>query len=279
MPVYNGQRYLREAIDSLLAQTFTDFELIISDNASTDDTETICREYAERDPRICFVRQRENRGAMANFLFVLTKGVGKYFMWAAADDRWDAGWLATTVRLLDPDVCVAFGSVVNFQDDNPEGVRSTLKSIRGPRTLRMVRYYLWNNATYQKANVIYGLYRTAELRKVASEVLGPADNRWGFDNILVFAMLQYGGLRVEPNVALYKRTRPVTGNQTTGRAMSTKLRRLGPYLFEHIRRSPPGLTQCAVLAATPIKYGWQLYRGLRRTAILLSRRTLTHRRA
>jgi len=71
MPVYNGEKYIREALDSLLAQTFTDFELIISDNASTDGTQVICEEYAARDPRIRYVRQRENRGAVANFRFVL----------------------------------------------------------------------------------------------------------------------------------------------------------------------------------------------------------------
>jgi glycosyltransferase involved in cell wall biosynthesis len=86
MPVYNGEPFIREALDSLLAQTFTDFELIISDNASTDGTEAICREYAAKDDRIRYVRQPENRGALANFQFVLDEAVGEYFMWAAADD-------------------------------------------------------------------------------------------------------------------------------------------------------------------------------------------------
>lgn len=87
MPVYNGEKSIREALDSLLAQTFTDFELIISDNASTDGTEAICREYVERDPRIRYVRQSENRGPIANFQFVLEEAVGEYFMWAAHDDE------------------------------------------------------------------------------------------------------------------------------------------------------------------------------------------------
>ena len=86
MPVFNGDKFIREALDSLLAQTFTDFELIISDNASTDRTEAICREYAERDKRIRYVRQAENLGPAANFRFVLDEAVGEYFMWAAADD-------------------------------------------------------------------------------------------------------------------------------------------------------------------------------------------------
>lgn len=86
LPVYNGASYIREALDSLLAQTFADFELIISDNASTDATETICRDYAARDRRMRYYRQTDNRGALANFLFVLDQAVAPYFMWAAHDD-------------------------------------------------------------------------------------------------------------------------------------------------------------------------------------------------
>ena len=74
MPVYNGEAYLRDALDSLLSQTFRDFELIISDNASLDTTEAICREYAGSDSRIRYIRQTENLGAAANFQFVSSFG-------------------------------------------------------------------------------------------------------------------------------------------------------------------------------------------------------------
>ena len=99
MPVYNGEAFIREALDSLLAQTFTDFELIISDNASTDGTEAICREYAAKDERIRYLRQAENRGAPANFQCVLDEAVGEYFMWAAADDWWEKTFIQTTLEL------------------------------------------------------------------------------------------------------------------------------------------------------------------------------------
>src|SRR4030066_62015 len=82
MPVYNGEPYIRAALESLLAQTFTDFELIISDNASTDATESICREYAARDSRIDYVRHEKNQGASANFQFVLDQARGEFFIWA-----------------------------------------------------------------------------------------------------------------------------------------------------------------------------------------------------
>ena len=86
MPVYNGAKYLREALDSLLAQTYKDFELVISDNASTDDTAKICQEYARKDRRIRYIRRKENVGGWKNFDFVRREARGRYFVWAAHDD-------------------------------------------------------------------------------------------------------------------------------------------------------------------------------------------------
>src|ERR1017187_2035195 len=86
MPVYNGEEYIRRALDSLLAQTFTDFELIISDNASSDATPEICTAYAKADLRIRHVRQQTNMGPSRNFSFLAKEARGKYFMWAAHDD-------------------------------------------------------------------------------------------------------------------------------------------------------------------------------------------------
>src|SRR5688500_6871770 len=88
MPVFNGEASVRQAIECLLGQTFAEFELIISDNASRDGTEAICREYAASDSRVRYIRQNENLGVLANFEFVLDQAGGEFFMWAAADDEW-----------------------------------------------------------------------------------------------------------------------------------------------------------------------------------------------
>ncbi len=98
MPVYNGEAYLREAIDSLLAQTAGDFELIISDNASTDSTPVICHAYAVKDPRVRYIRQEVNLGAAGNFIFVLKAARHEYFMWAACDDTWSTNWVETLMK-------------------------------------------------------------------------------------------------------------------------------------------------------------------------------------
>ncbi len=101
MPVHNGERYLRAALDAILGQTFSDFELIISDNASTDGTETICREYADRDQRIRYSRQERNLGAAANFNFVFAQARGEYFKWASYDDLLAPTFLEYCVAVLD----------------------------------------------------------------------------------------------------------------------------------------------------------------------------------
>src|SRR6516164_196463 len=86
LPVYNGEKYLAESLDSLLGQTFEDFELIISDNASTDSTGDICQRYAKQDSRIRYIRQPRNIGLAANHNFVIGQARGDLFKWAADDD-------------------------------------------------------------------------------------------------------------------------------------------------------------------------------------------------
>ncbi|WP_419902628.1 glycosyltransferase family 2 protein [Kiloniella sp.] len=99
--VYNGEASLAEALESLLAQTFTDFEIIVSDNASSDRTANICKAYCERDSRIRYIRQIENLGATRNFQFVLERARGRYFMWAAADDIRSPDFLKDNVQFLE----------------------------------------------------------------------------------------------------------------------------------------------------------------------------------
>lgn len=103
LPVRNGEKYLREAIDSLLAQTYSDFELIISDNASTDNTALICQEYARRDSRIRYCRFEQNIGAAGNYNHVFEISHGRYFKWAAHDDICAPEFLSRCLAALEKD--------------------------------------------------------------------------------------------------------------------------------------------------------------------------------
>lgn len=109
LPVFNGADYLAEAITSILGQTFGDFELLISDNASDDGTEEICRHYVAQDPRVRYVRQARNIGAANNYNFLVRQTASRYFKWAAHDDVLEPRFLEASVGTLDtqPDVVLA----------------------------------------------------------------------------------------------------------------------------------------------------------------------------
>src|SRR5579884_1126518 len=124
MPVYNGENYIAAALDSILAQSFSDFEVVISDNASTDHTEEICRNYQARDPRIRYYRNPKNLGAARNHNQVFTLSCGKYFKWASHDDILSPDFLARCVAVLeqDPSVVLCHSRIMVIDDFNKRTV-------------------------------------------------------------------------------------------------------------------------------------------------------------
>ncbi|HYE95588.1 MAG TPA: glycosyltransferase family 2 protein [Rubricoccaceae bacterium] len=111
LPVYNGARYLPETLADVLGQTFEDFELVICDNASTDETEALCREAAARDPRVRYVRNGRNLGALPNTNLTFAHSRGRLFCLAGHDDRRTPDFLATLVAALEeePGAVLAYG--------------------------------------------------------------------------------------------------------------------------------------------------------------------------
>lgn len=101
IPTYNCASYIAQSIESLLGQTYGDFELVISDNASTDGTEEVCRRYAAQDQRVRYVRRTENIGGPGNFRYVFSLCSGQYHKWSTADDYWHPEFLKEAVSVLD----------------------------------------------------------------------------------------------------------------------------------------------------------------------------------
>lgn len=165
LPVYNGQRYLAEALEALLGQSFTDFELIISDNASTDDTERICRRYAAKDDRIRYIRQTCNIGLNPNHNVVLREARGEYFKWAAHDDLYGHDLLARCVEALDryPDVVLSHSDMAII-DETGMVVRRFDYNLTTDSTDATKRFR--SLVVTDGADDEYGVVRTAVLRSI-----------------------------------------------------------------------------------------------------------------
>jgi len=103
LPVFNGEKYIEDTLDSILTQTYPDFELIIIDNASTDQTSQICRAYAAKDKRIHYYRNKINVGAVSSHNHAFKLSSGKYFKWAAHDDVLAPEFLSRCINVLDSD--------------------------------------------------------------------------------------------------------------------------------------------------------------------------------
>lgn len=184
LPVYNGEQYLKEAIDSILSQTFADFELVISDNASTDATQSICQEYAAKDRRVCYYRNELNLGLSWNFNRVFELSVGEYFKWTGHDDVCKPKLLAQCVDILDtqPAVTLCYPKTIiinergQFVREFPDGLH-----LVSPNAYERYQKYLYRfRDRGALCNPIYGLIR-ANVLKMTS----PMGNYPSSDEVLL----------------------------------------------------------------------------------------------
>ncbi len=203
MPVYNSERFISEALEAFLAQTFQDFELIISDNASTDRTEQICRSYAARDARIQYFRAEKNLGMGWNYRRVFELSRGEYFRWATYDDLCAPESLARCVEVLDrePSVVLAYpktklideqGKVISEYED-----RLHLQSSRASERFAQLFQRLG------LCNAVYGLLRPVVLRRTA--LIG---NYIASDVCFLTELSLYGKFWEIPEFLFYRRIHP-----------------------------------------------------------------------
>jgi glycosyltransferase involved in cell wall biosynthesis len=136
LPIYNGARFLAGAIESVLKQTYEDFELILSDNASTDATADICKEFMARDSRIRYHRQDHNIGAGPNHNFCVRQATGEYFRWASDDDLMEPDYLAKCVAAMEanPDavLCHSLTRIIGDKGESFATHLTGLDSARAP---------------------------------------------------------------------------------------------------------------------------------------------------
>ena len=183
MPVYNGVQFLSETLISMLNQSFSDFEIIISDNASTDGTEKLCREAAGCDSRVRYYRQPENLGGPDNFKFVLDNAQGVYFMWVAVDDPRSIDFLAHNVAWLDEHPGYVASTSPNCYEGE-EGlvgryVRFSLEGNLEERYLGFLRN------SWRSHGIFYSLMRTSVISECAILRQGFTAVDWAIDFFLV----------------------------------------------------------------------------------------------
>lgn len=202
IPLYNAQRYLREALDSLVAQDYEAIELIISDNASTDETPVICREYAARDPRIRYKRAEQNQGAIWNFNHVFSLRRGPYFMWAAFDDLREPSYVRRCVEALEarPDAVLCCTDVRLIDEagrltepDPRMRIVHPVGATRAARVRALAAANFWVD--------FYGLIRSSALSSTRL-----AQPIWGFDILLLLELCLRGDVILVPEALFSYRT-------------------------------------------------------------------------
>ncbi len=203
LPVYNGARFLAETLDSLLVQTYEDFEIVISDNASTDETEQICRSYQEKDKRIRYYPNSTNLGAAKNYRKAFELSSGEYFRWANCDDLFAPESLARCIEVLDREssVILTFPKT-RFIDERGRFIPDDEDSLNIQHDRVSERFIqLFNRLG--RVNAIYGLVRADVLRKTKL-----IRNFVGGDIPLMAELTLYGKFWEIPEFLFYRRFHP-----------------------------------------------------------------------
>jgi glycosyltransferase involved in cell wall biosynthesis len=266
MPLYNEETYVGEALRSLLDQTFTETEIVVSDNASTDRTAEICRAVAAGDPRVRYSRNEANVGAAANFNRVMEMARGRFFMWAGGHDLWDRELVARSVAVMDerPEAVVALAECRWIgRDGQAAPRRSGHTDTSGMSAIERFFTVLWGNM-----HPVLGLMRSDALRHTSG-----VQSCMGADLLLLCELALRGDFVFVPGTCWYRReirpqetyaemmrrNRGAQYRLASGVAARMPLLSLGARLLGTVWRAPLPLparvTACAGLAATmPARY-------------------------
>jgi len=205
LPVYNSQKYIGAAIESHLSQSYGDFNLVISDNGSTDATPEICAGYASKDKRVKCFRSPENRGILWNHrrVFEAIESPNQYFRWAGGDDIMEPGLLRAMVTVLDtrPEVVAVMPDTKNIDDEGKIiGSMPRTLDLRSPDPYQRARDLLL--ASYQHV-IAYGLLRASTL-----QIMRTGPNYFGWDAIFALELALRGVMVQTEGPALLRRFHP-----------------------------------------------------------------------
>ena len=214
LPVFNGEIFLKKRLETIMQQSFIDYELIISDNCSTDNTKKICEEFLKNDSRVKFFSHNKNMLGYWNMNFVLEKSSGEYFVWAAVDDLWDKTFLEKNIKYLENNdeyvgsiskVSRYGNDIKTFEFSNKDNIiKKKYKKIR--KYFRHFEIFSLNgnyNERIKKflknpsALVIYSVFRTVDLKKSII-----VKNIAALDFIIILNVLEFGKINVLDEVLM-----------------------------------------------------------------------------
>lgn len=203
MPVYNGELYIAEAIDSILNQSYQQLELVISDNASTDGTEQICRSYAQKDPRVRYYRFDRNYGAAKNYNHTFELAKGKYFKWAAHDDLIAPEYIEKCVNVLEKyervGLCQTCKVIINQHGERRRG-SNYFNTERGNLYKNYVSFLRYFRFIQDDADIVFGVFRSGVLSK--TELIG---NYHSADFVLTAHMILMSEIHIIEEELFYRR--------------------------------------------------------------------------
>lgn len=204
LPVYNGERYLAETLDALLAQTYTNIEIIIFDNASTDGTQALCRAYALKDSRVRYYRNERNLGAARNYNLTVEHARGVYFKWAAHDDLCRPTFIEACVSVLErePNVVLAYPKTIII---GPKGETIDAQfedhfNIRDGQPHQRFRRFTF---VPLDCNAVFGVMRLVILRQ--TPCIGPYESS---DRVLLGELALRGEIAEVPERLFLRRYHP-----------------------------------------------------------------------
>lgn len=210
MPVYNEENFLKQRLESICNQSFSNFQIIISDNGSEDKTQKICEELCKKDKRIKYIHHEKNKGGFWNFSFVLRQAKTKYFVWASGDDIWSKEFLEKNIEVLEKNekIVGSIGEVSIFNRiKNPLTNKIEIKVLRNTKKFQYAHpvsghehekiKFLLN---YAMSASVYAVYRTNKLQKAVNS----EETMWMGDLAILVNVIKEGDFEVTESAFLHK---------------------------------------------------------------------------
>lgn len=204
VPVFNGDRFLGDALHSILSQDYENIEVLISDNASTDGTAAICRRVADRDTRVRYQRNEFNIGPLANYCRVVDRSRGTYFLWAADDDQRSLQYVSSLVAELEANehAVLATGTTIYCDPDGQATAMRPCPPAPGPTPRENIVAFFETHAD----GWFYGVYRLGWLQKHVREQT--RFHVWGGDLLWLASVVLRFPVLGHSQAVLTKRVKP-----------------------------------------------------------------------